>query len=256
MMRLNISSEKVASWRNLSNSDGRSGGVWGWVMVRRRPSGVVACAQFVHGLHEHAHAGRIDVRMDAVTEVEHMAGTAAVAGEHGLDLGLWKTLADSGLVGIALPEAVGGGGLGLLEIGVVLEEVGLATAPVVFELDLQQVMEVAMPAYRPIARFPAVRRDLAAEFDESVGFDRIRAALWQEAPPIVTDIALFDSLIVDLKINLDVIARRVAEVTDVDYDVVEILLTEYNTTRLDVRDRDVGWWVIAADVERRELRVV
>ncbi|MCU1396848.1 MAG: acd [Ilumatobacteraceae bacterium] len=55
---------------------------------------------------------------------------AAEATESGLDRGLWKMLADSGIVGIALPESVGGGGLGLLEAAVVLEEVGRATAPV------------------------------------------------------------------------------------------------------------------------------
>lgn len=55
---------------------------------------------------------------------------AAAASEHGLDLGLWRMLAASGVVGIGLPESVGGGGLGALEIAVVLEEVGRATAPV------------------------------------------------------------------------------------------------------------------------------
>jgi 3-oxocholest-4-en-26-oyl-CoA dehydrogenase beta subunit len=55
---------------------------------------------------------------------------AAAASEHGLDLGLWKVLADAGIVGIDLPEEVGGGGLGALELAIVLEEVGRATAPV------------------------------------------------------------------------------------------------------------------------------
>ena len=55
---------------------------------------------------------------------------AAAATDHGLDLGLWQTLADSGIAGINLPESVGGGGLGLIEAAVVLEEVGRATAPV------------------------------------------------------------------------------------------------------------------------------
>lgn len=50
--------------------------------------------------------------------------------EHGLDLDLWKTMAEAGLVGLAMPAAVGGSGLGALAVGVVLEEVGRATAPV------------------------------------------------------------------------------------------------------------------------------
>ncbi len=55
---------------------------------------------------------------------------AAAASEHGFDMGLWRTLADTGIVGIGLPESVGGGGLGALEVAVVLEEVGRATAPI------------------------------------------------------------------------------------------------------------------------------
>jgi len=64
---------------------------------------------------------------ERVTNDSHKA---AAETEHGLDLGLWKMLADSGIAGIALPEAVGGSGLGALEAAVVLEEVGRATAPV------------------------------------------------------------------------------------------------------------------------------
>ncbi len=64
---------------------------------------------------------------ERVTNDSHKAAAAA---EHGLDMGLWKMLADSGIVGIGLPETVGGGGLGLLEAAVVLEEIGRATAPV------------------------------------------------------------------------------------------------------------------------------
>jgi len=39
---------------------------------------------------------------------------AVLASSSGFDLELWKTLAASGCVGIALPEAVGGGGLSCL----------------------------------------------------------------------------------------------------------------------------------------------
>jgi len=55
---------------------------------------------------------------------------AAAASEHGLDMALWKTLAEAGIVGIGLPDEVGGGGFGALEVAVVLEELGRATAPV------------------------------------------------------------------------------------------------------------------------------
>jgi alkylation response protein AidB-like acyl-CoA dehydrogenase len=47
-----------------------------------------------------------------------------------VDRDLWKALADAGLLGIAVPEEHGGAGLGLLELCLVLEEVGRRTAPV------------------------------------------------------------------------------------------------------------------------------
>jgi len=46
------------------------------------------------------------------------------------DRDLWAELAKAGLVGIALPEDVGGGGFGVLEAALVLEEIGRTVAPV------------------------------------------------------------------------------------------------------------------------------
>jgi alkylation response protein AidB-like acyl-CoA dehydrogenase len=48
------------------------------------------------------------------------------------DAGTWQALAAAGIVGASLPEAHGGGGLGLVELGLVLEEVGRAAAPLPF----------------------------------------------------------------------------------------------------------------------------
>ena len=62
-------------------------------------------------------------------------------------------------------------------------------------------------------------------------------------------LALLNCLLVDLKIDLDVIARRVAEVADVDHEIVEILLTKDDAARLDVCDRDV--WRVDCFRQRR-----
>jgi alkylation response protein AidB-like acyl-CoA dehydrogenase len=43
---------------------------------------------------------------------------------------LWATLAEQGLLGIAIPESAGGSGLGLVELCLVLEEQGRRVAPV------------------------------------------------------------------------------------------------------------------------------
>lgn len=56
--------------------------------------------------------------------------TAVEASEERIDRTLWAALADAGLLGIAVPEEHGGSGLGLVELCILLEEVGRAVAPV------------------------------------------------------------------------------------------------------------------------------
>ena len=47
----------------------------------------------------------------------------------GFGHGLWKQFAELGLTGILIPEAQGGAGLGQVEAGVVLEEIGRNLTP-------------------------------------------------------------------------------------------------------------------------------
>jgi alkylation response protein AidB-like acyl-CoA dehydrogenase len=61
---------------------------------------------------------------------EHERVRAVLATDLATDRELWQTMAEAGLVGISLPEQVGGAGLGFLETCVVLEEVGRTAAPV------------------------------------------------------------------------------------------------------------------------------
>ncbi|KUH82948.1 MULTISPECIES: acyl-CoA dehydrogenase family protein [unclassified Mycobacterium] len=56
--------------------------------------------------------------------------TELESGDIRYDPALWAELASSDLLGIALPEAVGGAGGGFLELGVLLSEVGYSVAPV------------------------------------------------------------------------------------------------------------------------------
>ena len=49
--------------------------------------------------------------------------------ENTYDESLWQTLAEQGLLGIAVPEACGGSGLGLIELCLILEEQGRRVAP-------------------------------------------------------------------------------------------------------------------------------
>ncbi|MDQ2638898.1 MAG: acyl-CoA/acyl-ACP dehydrogenase, partial [Actinomycetota bacterium] len=59
---------------------------------------------------------------------EHL--TELESGDVRYDAGLWAELASADLLGIALPESVGGTGGGFLELGVLLSEVGYSVAPV------------------------------------------------------------------------------------------------------------------------------
>jgi len=61
---------------------------------------------------------------------DHLREVAFGDDSTGVDLELWRELAQLGVVGIGLPESAGGGGLGFAEVAIVLEEVGRAVAPV------------------------------------------------------------------------------------------------------------------------------
>ena len=56
----------------------------------------------------------------------------------------------------------------------------------------RSISEQAVPAFGEISKFPIVRRDISAEFDEGVTYDTILAGLCAKRPAIVTEIALFD----------------------------------------------------------------
>jgi 3-oxocholest-4-en-26-oyl-CoA dehydrogenase beta subunit len=60
---------------------------------------------------------------DAIRAIEHVDDLR-------VDRDLWAAMADAGLLGIAVPAEHGGAGLGVLELALVLEEVGRRTAPV------------------------------------------------------------------------------------------------------------------------------
>jgi len=68
----------------------------------------------------------------------------------------------------------------------------LGTAPVVFELDLDAVLQQPLPHYREASRFPAVVRDLALVVAQDQPAQRLRDGLIAAAPSIVREVVLFD----------------------------------------------------------------
>ncbi len=68
----------------------------------------------------------------------------------------------------------------------------LPLAPVLFEVEYDALAAALVPAYHDIPKFPPVRRDMAALFDEKVPHQAIIEALKAEAPGILSDIKVFD----------------------------------------------------------------
>jgi phenylalanyl-tRNA synthetase beta chain len=68
----------------------------------------------------------------------------------------------------------------------------LGSAPVLFELDLEPLLEVPMPVHRTLSRQPSVRRDIALLLPRSTAASAVLDGLRGVAPAIVQDIALFD----------------------------------------------------------------
>ncbi|MDR1889821.1 MAG: phenylalanine--tRNA ligase subunit beta [Zoogloeaceae bacterium] len=68
----------------------------------------------------------------------------------------------------------------------------LPAAPIVFEIDLDAVTQVAIPAYAEVSKFQPVIRDLAIVVDQSLVLEDILKGMKVHAPPQVCDIQLFD----------------------------------------------------------------
>ena len=86
------------------------------------------------------------------------------------DHDLWSAMADAGLLGIAVPVEHGGAGLGLLELCLVLEEVGRRTAPVPALASLGF-------AGLPVARFGSADQQAAVLPPLAAGTSVLTAAL-------------------------------------------------------------------------------
>lgn len=77
-------------------------------------------------------------KVERVVEVERKEG--------GFDATLWQALADAGILGLALPESVGGAGMGMLGLTTILQQQGRRVAPV-------PVWSTVAGAALPLAQF-------------------------------------------------------------------------------------------------------
>jgi phenylalanyl-tRNA synthetase beta chain len=68
----------------------------------------------------------------------------------------------------------------------------LPAAAIVFELDAAALMDVAVPRYEAVSKFPAVTRDLSVDVGEGVPAHALLEALAGARPGLVRDVRLFD----------------------------------------------------------------
>jgi len=71
---------------------------------------------------------------------------AVLESDAGYDRALWKTIAEMGWLGTAIPEGYGGLGFGALELCVIAEEIGRVLAPVPFSSTVYQFAEAMLLA--------------------------------------------------------------------------------------------------------------
>jgi alkylation response protein AidB-like acyl-CoA dehydrogenase len=104
------------------------------------------------------------------------------ASDDGIDREIWSEFARSDLLGVALPEDVGGSGHGIMELGVLLEEVGRRVAPVplysTVVLGAKPIAEFGTPEQRKRLLVPVLEGTslLTAALEESARHDPLTPA--------------------------------------------------------------------------------
>lgn len=91
------------------------------------------------------------------------------------DAELWREVAKAGLLGVPVPEANGGAGLGYLEVAAILEHVGRHTAPI-------PILETLVLGALPLAEFGSEKQQAAWLPKVAVGEAVLTAALLGDAP--------------------------------------------------------------------------
>jgi phenylalanyl-tRNA synthetase beta chain len=74
----------------------------------------------------------------------------------------------------------------------VISDLDLSRTVYVFELDLEAVRQAHLPAFRPLSKYPEVRRDLAILIDEAVSARAIEDCIRTSSSEILQEVHLFD----------------------------------------------------------------
>lgn len=74
----------------------------------------------------------------------------------------------------------------------VQDELGLSGRTFVFELELAAIQSARVPAFRPMSRYPSIRRDLALVVEAQVTHAQVADCVRQSAGDLLQDVVLFD----------------------------------------------------------------
>lgn len=72
------------------------------------------------------------------------------------------------------------------------DELGLRQPVFVFQLELEAVTSGRLPSFRPVVKFPTVRRDLSVVVDRQVSASQVMSCIASAAPGLMVDLQLFD----------------------------------------------------------------
>ncbi len=74
----------------------------------------------------------------------------------------------------------------------VVSDLDLSKTVYIFELDLAAVRQSHLPVFRPLSKFPEVRRDLAILIDENISAGAIEQSIRENSSEIIQEVLLFD----------------------------------------------------------------
>jgi len=74
----------------------------------------------------------------------------------------------------------------------VLKKLSIKSDIYVFELEWEAISAVQLPAYKPLSKYPSIRRDLAFEVDQQVSSQQFIDIIKHEIGKILVDLRIFD----------------------------------------------------------------
>jgi len=74
----------------------------------------------------------------------------------------------------------------------VAKQLQVKNQTILFEVELDEVLEASIPSFKVLSKFPAIRRDIAIIVDNQVPVEDIMTTIKQNAGQTLTDVLLFD----------------------------------------------------------------